>query len=89
MKNYIQLLSFVLATGAAGVAGFFLANSAFVASLPGDVILGAGASLALLGFATYDYSRRYLPLTVRTRVLRPGLPAATPDRAAAGDRRAA
>jgi hypothetical protein len=76
MKNYNRLLSVILAAGTAGVAAFALANSAFVAALPGDVILGAGASLAILSFAAYDYSRRYLPLTVRARVLRPTLPSA-------------
>ncbi|MDI1335687.1 MAG: hypothetical protein PSU94_05830 [Lacunisphaera sp.] len=73
MKNFNKLLSIVFAAVTAGVAAFALANSAFVARLPGDVILGAGASLAILGFATYDYSRRYLPLHVPAPLLRPKL----------------
>jgi len=76
----ITLLSVTLAVGIAGVAAFALANSAFVAALPGDVILGTGASLAILGFAAYDYSRRFLPLPVRA--LRPKLPAALASRPA-------
>ncbi|MBI2498449.1 MAG: hypothetical protein HYV75_11230 [Opitutae bacterium] len=81
MRNIKPLLSVILATGAAGVAVFAVANSAFVASLPGDVILGAGASVAILGFAAYDYSRRYLPLDLPGRTLRPKLPMVTPCRA--------
>jgi hypothetical protein len=80
MKNNHPILSVILAAGAAGVAAFSVANSAFVASLPGDVLLGAGASLAILGFAAYDYSRRYLPLPVAVRALRPKLPAAAAPR---------
>jgi hypothetical protein len=76
MNTTNKLLSVSLAAGAAGVAAFALANSAFVAALPADVILGAGASLAILAFAAYDYSRRYLPLALPGRLLRPHLPAA-------------
>jgi hypothetical protein len=76
MNTTNKLLSVILAAGAAGVAVFALANSAFVAALPADVILGAGASLAILAFAAYDYSRRYLPLALPGRLLRPHLPAA-------------
>jgi hypothetical protein len=78
----ITLLSVTLAAGIAGVAAFALASSSFVAALPGDVILGTGASLAILGFAAYDYSRRYLPLPLPGRVLRPKLPAAVASRPA-------
>ncbi|MDI1248782.1 MAG: hypothetical protein PSV13_07965 [Lacunisphaera sp.] len=76
MNTTNKFLSVILATGAAGVAVFALANSAFVAALPADVILGAGAALAILAFAAYDYSRRYLPLALPGRLLRPQLPAA-------------
>ncbi len=76
----IQLLSVILA---AGVAAFSLASSSFVAALPGDVILGTGASAAILGFAAYDYSRRYLPLRLPARTLRPQLPASVASRPAA------
>jgi hypothetical protein len=77
-----QLLSLLLATVTAGVAAFSLANSSFVAALPGDVILGTAASLALLGFAVYDYSRRYVPLRLPGLALRPKLPAAVGSRPA-------
>lgn len=80
MNNNRKLLSVTLAAGAAGVAAFTLANSAFVASLPGDVILGVGASLAIVGFAVYDYSRRYQPLALPDRVMRPKLPLVAPRR---------
>lgn len=80
MKNNHPLISVILAAGSAGVAAFAFANSAFVASLPGDVILGAGASLAILGFAAYDYSRRYLPLKHPGRAVCPSLPAAAAPR---------
>jgi hypothetical protein len=76
MKNSAKLLSVVLAAGTAGVAVFAAVNSAFVASLPGDVLLGVGASLGLLGFAASDSSRRSLPLSLPGRLLRPALPAA-------------
>lgn len=76
MKNSTQLLSVVLAAGTAGLAVFSLVNSAFFAALPADVLLGVGASLGLLGFAAYDYSRRHLPLSrPMVGILRPSLPA--------------
>ena len=86
MKNSRQILSVSLATGIAGVAVFAFANSAFVASLPVDVILGITVSLALLSFATYDYSRRYLPLRLPAHVLRPQLPVSVTARRVPGAR---
>lgn len=74
MKNFRQIPSISLATGTAGVAVFTFANSALVASLPVDAILGITVSLALLSFAAYDYSRRYLPLRLPAPLLRPQLP---------------
>ena len=70
MNKSHKQLSLVLAAGAAGVAFFSLANAPFTAALPGDVILGLGASLAV-----YDYSRRVQPLALPVRLLRPTLPA--------------
>jgi hypothetical protein len=78
----ITLLSVTLAAGIAGVAAFAFASSSFSAALPGDVILGTGAALAILGFAAYDYSRRYLPLPLPGRALRPRLPASLASRPA-------
>ena len=52
MKNSPQILSVSLATGTAGAAVSAFTNSVFVGSLPVDVILGTGTSLALLGFAS-------------------------------------
>lgn len=77
MKNSLQSISLILAAGAAGVALFSLANAPFTAALSGDVILGVGASLALLGFAAYDYSRRVRSVSLPVRLLRPNLPATT------------
>jgi hypothetical protein len=76
MKKSNDLLSLSLAAGSAGVAAFSLANSALLAALPTGVILGAGASLALVAFAIYDYSRPLRPLAAPARLLRPCLPAA-------------
>jgi hypothetical protein len=69
-----RILSVSLAAGLAGVAAFALANSAFVAALPGDAILGVGSALAMIGFAAADYARRYDPLPLPSNVLRPTLP---------------
>ena len=75
MTKSNQLISLVLAAGLAGVAVFSLANAPIMAALPGDVLLGVGASLAIFGLAVYDYSRRARSLTVPVRLLRPNLPA--------------
>lgn len=85
MKNNLTLLSVILAAGTAGVVGFNVANSSFVAALPGDVILGAAASVAILAFAIYDYSRHYAPLALPGRLLRPKLPAAATPRSLGND----
>ena len=74
MNKSTQLISLTLATGAAGVALFSLANAPFTAALRGDVIIGLGASAAMLGFAAFDYSRRVRSLRLPTRLLRPTLP---------------
>lgn len=75
MNKSNQLITLSLAAGAAGVAVFSLANSALLAALPAEVILGVGASAALVGFAIYDYSRRVRSLAAPARLLRPCLPA--------------
>jgi hypothetical protein len=81
MNKSNQLIFQILAAGAAGVALFFFANAPFTAALRGDVILGIGASVALLAFAAYDYSRRIRSLAPTARLLRPNLPAITITRA--------
>jgi len=91
MNKSNQLISLVLAAGVAGVAVLSLANAPIMAALPGDVVLGVGASIAIFGLAVYDYSRRVRSLTLPIRLLRPALPVARPceqnrncpDRAAA------
>jgi hypothetical protein len=84
MKNFPKSHSLIIAAAAAGVALFQLANSAFVAALPGDVLAAIGISAAVIGLAVYDYSRRYQPLSLPNRVLRPVAPACTPRSAAYG-----
>ena len=75
MKNSTKLLTLISAAGAAGVAAFNFANSQYSAGLAGDTILGAGAALAITGFAIFDYSRRPQPLSLPSPALRPRLPA--------------
>ncbi len=75
MNKSNPLIPLTLAAGAAGVALFSFANAPFTAALRGDVIIGIGASVALLGFAAYDYSRRMRLLSRPARMLRPALPA--------------
>lgn len=75
MNKSNQLISLTLAAGAAGVAFFSLANAPFTAALQGDVIIGIGASAAMLAFAAFDYSRRARSLRLPARLLRPTLPA--------------
>jgi hypothetical protein len=76
MNKLNPLLLQILATGAAGAAVFSFANVPFTAALRGDVIVGLGTSAALLGFATFDYSRPRRRLTPPGRLLRPLRPEA-------------
>ncbi|MDB6114670.1 MAG: hypothetical protein JWQ83_1832 [Lacunisphaera sp.] len=75
MNKSTKLLSLILAASAAGVAAFAFASSQYSAGLDGDLILGAGAALAITGLAIFDYSRRPQPLSLPVPVLRPRLPA--------------
>jgi hypothetical protein len=77
MNNSSKSIPVILAAGAAGVAVFTLANSAFVAALPVDVFLAIGTSVAVIALAAFDYSRRPQPLALPCDVLRPSLPVAT------------
>ena len=74
MKNSFSSLSFSLAAGLAGAACFALANAQFTATLPSDTLFAIAASLALLGGAAADYSRKLEPLSPRRQLLRPSLP---------------
>ena len=78
MKNSRPSIFLLLAAGAAGVALFALANSRIAAGLPVDIFVAAFASIALVGFAIKDYSRRVQPLARPARLLRPTGPVAAP-----------
>ncbi len=71
MKTSRNIISFVIAAGAPGVALLALAN-----------VIAADAALALLSigaiaaFAAFDYSRNTASLRARAVILRPALPAA-------------
>jgi len=77
MKKSSPFNSALIAAGVVGTALIALSRARFTAALPGEVIMGVGASLALLGFALYDYTRRVQPLALRATVLRPEMPAST------------
>lgn len=74
MNKSTKLIALTFAAGAAGVALFSLANAPFTAALRGDVIVGIGASVAVLAFAAFDYSRPVRSLSRPARLLRPALP---------------
>jgi hypothetical protein len=75
MKKSLKSLPLILTAGVAGVALFILAQSQFIAALPGDKLIAIAASVAIVAFATADYTRRVQPLTPpRGQVLRPRLP---------------
>jgi hypothetical protein len=71
MKTSAKYVSLVVATGAAGATLFTLAGASFTAAFRGDVIIAVVASVAVAGFAAYDYSRRTPPLKAPARILRP------------------
>jgi hypothetical protein len=75
MKNSAKITSLILAAGAAGVALFKIANASFTAVLPGDALFAIAASVAIVSFAAYDYSRRGPSLRMPSRALHPSLPA--------------
>lgn len=74
MNKSNRSISLTIAAGSAGVAAFSLANSPLLAALPAEVIVGVGASLAILALAIFDYSRRSRTLTAAAPLLRPCLP---------------
>jgi len=67
----------ILAAGLAGVALASVSNAAYLASIPGDIVVAVVASVAILAFAIRDYSRDIRPLTVKAAVLRPAADSAT------------
>ena len=80
MNNSSKSISLILATGAAGVAAFALANSTFVAALPVEAFFAIGTSVAVIVLAAFDYSRRPQPLALPGRVLRPATPVSAAHR---------
>jgi len=84
MKTSLKSSSQFLAAGIAGVALFKLASASFMTGLPVGTLAAVGLSAGFLGLAAYDYSRRFEPLTLPVRVLRPLMPCTTPRSAAYG-----
>jgi hypothetical protein len=72
MKTSRNIISFVIAAGAPGVALLALAN--VIAADAALALLSVGA---LVAFAAFDYSRNTASLRARARILRPALPGAT------------
>jgi hypothetical protein len=68
--------SFLALSAAGSIALVALANASFTAALPGEIILGAGASLAIVGLMISDYRRYVRPLAAPARVVRPAAVAA-------------
>lgn len=77
MKNTLSILAL---SAAAGVALVKLSSASFLASVSGELVIGIGASLAIVGLMISDYRRLVRPLTVPARVVRPAAPAARPQR---------
>jgi hypothetical protein len=73
MKNSAKTLSLVIAAAVSGVALFEIANASFSAVIRGDVVVAVATSLAFLGFAASDYSRRVQSLKAPARISRPAL----------------
>lgn len=73
MKNSSKYVSLAAAAALAGVALFAFANASFTRSLPADVIVASGVTLAILAFAARDYARALPPMVVTATVLRPVL----------------
>jgi len=71
MNTRFTLLTQSLVAGTAGLAGFGLSNTEFVARLPLDIILAATVSLGLIHLAFADYSRRVKPLRLPAPILHP------------------
>ena len=74
MKSSVKYIALVSTSALAGAALFTLSNASFTAALRGDVIAAIAASVAIVGFAARDYSRRMKPLSTTATVARPALP---------------
>lgn len=67
-------LSIILVTATLGSIAAKLANAAFLASVPGEIVFAAAASLAIIGITISDYARAIRPLTVKAPIARVELP---------------
>ncbi|MBI5425172.1 MAG: hypothetical protein HZA32_13930 [Opitutae bacterium] len=67
-------LSIILAAAAAGSVIAKLSNAAFLATVPGEVVFAAAASLAIVGITIADYARNIRPLTIKAPLSRVELP---------------
>lgn len=83
MKTNSPFTSHILAASVAGAAIVKLGSASFTAAVNGEVVVAIAASVAVLAFAAYDYSRRIESLRVRTSLLRPALPIGSGHRAKA------
>jgi hypothetical protein len=83
MNKSTKTSTLVLAASIAGVAIFSLANADFTAAFRGDVFLAITASIAVISFAVFDYSRSFRSLVQPGQVLRPALPTGSTLRPAA------
>lgn len=67
-------LSVILATATLGSVAAKLANAAFLANVPGEIVFAAAASLAIVGITVADYARNIRPLTVKAPIARVAVP---------------
>ncbi|MBA3850158.1 MAG: hypothetical protein C0502_09210 [Opitutus sp.] len=73
--------SFLFLSTAAGVALAALAGAEFTASIPAEIVIAAGTSLAIIGLMIADYRRYVRPITGPVaRVLPPAVPAVVATR---------
>lgn len=72
--KHLNLISSILAAGAAGVAIAKLGNAQFLATVSGDVVFATALFLGILAFAAYDLARCIRPLKLKGSLLRPTLP---------------
>ena len=73
MKNNTQYVSLVVSAALAGAAFFALSKTSFSAFFQSDLAVAATASVAIVGLAIRDYSRRTPSLAVRANIERPTL----------------
>ncbi|MBA4137143.1 MAG: hypothetical protein C0518_07490 [Opitutus sp.] len=68
MKNTLSILAL---SATAGAVLMKLSNASFFAAVPGELVIAAGASLAIVGLMIGDYRRFVRPLAVPASVVRP------------------